>query len=377
MKDCPFCYVEPSERVFYSDDLVTAFLTKDAIAPGQSLVITNRHVENISQLHTSEISRVFCICSKITSILINKLKADGVNIINNINFEAGQTVSHFHVHVVPRYKNDIDDPKLLFNPKLYEKLYQLTSKEYIKLSNKMKLWIKENNKNESKKNVNTSHFPKVVKYGKNVYFSSNVEFFGKCEIGDFSFIGNNVTIGHPSVQEIRIFFRPLKSQRKKNMNEIIQATTKIGNEAIIRSGSAIYSGVSIGKKFDCGHNVLIRERTRIGNNVYVAPGSHIHADVIVGDNVRIYGVLCNRSVVEEGASVYGSLVHKYKSGMGGFIEDSPVIKKRAIVGWNSVIVGGIEIGEKSFVGPNSVVTEDIPPEIIVSGIPAKKISMRR
>lgn len=185
-----------------------------------------------------------------------------------------------------------------------------------------------------------------VQFGKNVKLGSNVRIYDHSIIGDNCVIGDNVIIGHPFIR------RGFDTEETGSV---------IGEGAVIRSGSIIYGGTVIGDNFDCGHNVLVRENSKIGDDVYLLPDSKINADVKIGNYVRLYGFICNRAVLEDGCSVMGDLVHKYNKGQRGVIEPSPVIKAGAIVGMRALVIGGVEIGESSFVGGGAIVTKDVEP----------------
>ena len=67
--------------------------------------------------------------------------------------------------------------------------------------------------------------------------------------------------------------------------------TTIGNDAVIRSGTIIYCDVTIGNRFQAGHNVLIREKTRIGDHVSVGTGVIIEGNTILGNNVNLQSMV--------------------------------------------------------------------------------------
>ena len=263
--NCPFCNIQNAERIYYSDKLVTAFLAKDAIAPGQSLVIPNRHVTDFSDLTIKEIETLFFISSCISKTLKKLHECKGINLALNIGRVAGQSVEHIHVHLIPRQEGDINTPKLWLNKKLFEKLYTPTKDEYLTMSKKLK---------ESVQCVVSEYSHNVpylkgtnIHIGENVTFGSNVSLYTGAIIGDNCIIGDNVSIGY--------------LDKVENYSELI---TKIGNKSIIRSGSVIYSGTIIGSHFDCGHNTIVRESTTIGNNCYFLPNTQVHSHVTIGND---------------------------------------------------------------------------------------------
>ena len=94
--------------------------------------------------------------------------------------------------------------------------------------------------------------------------NKNVFFHGDVEIGEGSSIQDNVILGSEEGMKVNI-----------------------GENALIRSGTVIYSGVTIGKNFMCGHNVLIREDTVISDDVLVGTNSVIDGNCRIGNKVRI------------------------------------------------------------------------------------------
>ena len=89
MMRCPFCSIKLQERVIHSDKSITAFLSRDAITPSQTIVIPTKHVETIFDLTDNEISEVFGFCKYISKALIDVLEANGINIICNNGICAG------------------------------------------------------------------------------------------------------------------------------------------------------------------------------------------------------------------------------------------------------------------------------------------------
>jgi histidine triad (HIT) family protein len=117
MTDCIFCKIVngdiPSRRV-YSDDHAYAFLDVRPWHRGHALVVPRRHVPDLvtEELALTEIAPAI---ETVTRLLVERLGADGVNLLASSGAAAGQEVFHLHVHVVPRYA---DEPGLgrLVNP---------------------------------------------------------------------------------------------------------------------------------------------------------------------------------------------------------------------------------------------------------------------
>lgn len=106
MENCIFCkiaaHIIPSSIV-YEDDDVMAFLDISQTTLGHTLVIPKKHYDNFLTVPKSIMNKVMNVAQRIGQILIKNFKAKGINILSNCYEAAGQTVMHFHVHVIPRY----------------------------------------------------------------------------------------------------------------------------------------------------------------------------------------------------------------------------------------------------------------------------------
>lgn len=116
MSDCIFCQIVsgqiPSSKV-YEDEEVLAFLDITQVTKGHTLVIPKKHYRNMLEMDAEAASSLFARVPKIAQQLQEKLGASGVNIINNNEEAAGQTVFHTHVHLLPRF-GESDGLKLIF-----------------------------------------------------------------------------------------------------------------------------------------------------------------------------------------------------------------------------------------------------------------------
>ena len=106
-KDCIFCKIAegiiPSHKI-YEDDDVLAFLDISQVTPGHTLVISKKHYNNFLTAEKDIMHKVMDVAQRIGQAEMSILGAKGVNILTNVNKEAGQSVFHFHVHVIPRYE---------------------------------------------------------------------------------------------------------------------------------------------------------------------------------------------------------------------------------------------------------------------------------
>ncbi|MGT2959064.1 histidine triad protein [Streptococcus bovimastitidis] len=106
MDDCIFCKIVngeiPASKI-YEDDDVLAFLDISQTTPGHSLLIPKKHVRNVLEMDADTASQTFYHLPKLARALQSATNAIGMNIVNNNEEIAGQTVFHAHIHLVPRY----------------------------------------------------------------------------------------------------------------------------------------------------------------------------------------------------------------------------------------------------------------------------------
>lgn len=109
MENCIFCSIIqgdiPSSKV-YEDEQVLAFLDISQTTKGHTLVIPKQHVRNLIEMTAETASHLFARIPKIARAIQSATGATAMNIINNNEALAGQTVFHAHVHLVPRYNEE-------------------------------------------------------------------------------------------------------------------------------------------------------------------------------------------------------------------------------------------------------------------------------
>jgi len=150
----------------------------------------------------------------------------------------------------------------------------------------------------------------------------------------------------------------------------------IGENSLIRSGAVIYSGVSAGRNFKTGHNILIRENTEIGDNVLIGTNSVVDGNCRIGNNVSVQSnaYITAYTVIEYDVFLGPcSVTANDKYMEAGAALKGPIIKKGARIGANSTILPGVTIGENAIVGAGTVVTKDVTRKDTVVGNPARGI----
>lgn len=117
---CIFCEIvegnSPAEIIYENND-VLAFLDINPMNYGHTLVIPKKHYPDFTEIPRAEISSVISVVQLVSKAIYGSLGADGYNIVSNNGEAAGQSVFHFHFHIIPRTYSDI---KVKFNLKKYQ-----------------------------------------------------------------------------------------------------------------------------------------------------------------------------------------------------------------------------------------------------------------
>lgn len=116
--DCIFCKIANGEipsRKIYEDDHFTVFMDMNPASKGHSLVVPKEHYANIYEMPAQLAGEAMQVAQKVAVKMTDALHADGFNIVQNNGEIAGQTVFHFHMHLIPRYQAD-DHTVLAWTP---------------------------------------------------------------------------------------------------------------------------------------------------------------------------------------------------------------------------------------------------------------------
>jgi acetyltransferase-like isoleucine patch superfamily enzyme len=149
---------------------------------------------------------------------------------------------------------------------------------------------------------------------------------------------------------------------------------RIGCRARVRAGSVIYAGVQIGDDFETGHHVVVREENQLGDGCSIWNSTTIDYGCVIGNRVRIH---CNVYVaqfttVEDDVFIApGVTVANDPHPMCTKCMQGPTIRRGARIGVNATLLPHIVIGENALVAAGSVVTADVPPGMLVMGVPAR------
>jgi histidine triad (HIT) family protein len=107
--DCIFCKIANGEipsATVYEDSICRVILDVNPANKGHALIIPKEHYDNIFSMDADTASKLFTMATEVAKAQKAELNPDGLNIIQNNGEAAGQTVFHFHMHLIPRYIND-------------------------------------------------------------------------------------------------------------------------------------------------------------------------------------------------------------------------------------------------------------------------------
>lgn len=107
--NCPFCNTENQLLAFASTEDFKAVYNLSPILPGHSLVIPVKHVTSLFDLKEEEISNFFFFARKITAFLCEVFKSDAYDWSLQEGTEAGQSIDHLHLHIIPRKPDDLGE----------------------------------------------------------------------------------------------------------------------------------------------------------------------------------------------------------------------------------------------------------------------------
>lgn len=108
--ECPFCAPESERELLTESAQVYAIRDKYPVNEGHALVIPKRHVANYFDLSDREQTACWMLVNRTQELLRERFGPDGFNVGINTGSAAGQTIEHAHIHVIPRYEGDVDNP---------------------------------------------------------------------------------------------------------------------------------------------------------------------------------------------------------------------------------------------------------------------------
>lgn len=111
MDKCRFCdIINKGNDIIKDDEYCIIYVNDYPVVEDHMLVIPKRHITSFFELSIEEIISAYDLLKKAKDILDEKHKPTGYTIGINEGEASGQTVSHFHIHIIPRYRGDVPDP---------------------------------------------------------------------------------------------------------------------------------------------------------------------------------------------------------------------------------------------------------------------------
>ncbi|MGL5869262.1 HIT family protein [Clostridium chrysemydis] len=107
---CIFCEYSKEDYIV-ENELCFAIFDKFPVNEGHALIIPKRHFSNYFDATSKEIRAMYELSHKVREIIDEKYKPDGYNVGVNVDTAGGQTVMHLHMHIIPRFNGDIEDPR--------------------------------------------------------------------------------------------------------------------------------------------------------------------------------------------------------------------------------------------------------------------------
>lgn len=138
MSDCIFCKIIEGEIpsfTIYEDGTFKVILDRFPASKGHMLIIPKLHHMNIWDMPEEISSKVYVLAKKMAEALSEAFQVDGINIVQNNGAAAGQSVFHFHLHLIPRYKGD----DIVLNATMQK---DMTLEELERVANELKAYIK-------------------------------------------------------------------------------------------------------------------------------------------------------------------------------------------------------------------------------------------
>lgn len=190
----------------------------------------------------------------------------------------------------------------------------------------------------------------------------------RAKIGDFSIVHDNVVLGDDvTIESHCIIGYPTPLAQGQPL--------LIGDRSFIRSHSVFYEGSSFGPGLITGHRVTVRENLKAGAALQIGTLSDLQGNCEIGDYVRTHSNVHIGQKTTIGNyvwifpyAVFTNDPHPPSDTMLGV-----TVEDYVVVATMSCILPGVRLGARSFVGAHSLVSRDVEPDSLVTGVPAKKI----
>ncbi len=206
-----------------------------------------------------------------------------------------------------------------------------------------------------------------------VEIGANVAFYNSVVIGENTKILSGAVIGRP----------PIRSGVTNREVSAGDATVRIGANCVIGANAVLYTNLQIGDRVLIGDLASIREGCRLSDESVVGRGVLMMYDSVVGARSRIIdgAIITGNMMIESDVfigpgvtTVNDNDVYLMRFGLLSFAARGPTVRRFALIGTGAMLAAKIEIGTGAIVAPGAVATKDVPPWMIVAGVPARELS---
>lgn len=206
--------------------------------------------------------------------------------------------------------------------------------------------------------------------GDNVIFGNNITIYPRVTIADNSRIMDGAVIGRLPISTGNTN-RPLVADYQPvtigagsiiGCNTVIYTGVSIGERVLIADLSSIREGCVLEDQVVLGRGVIVNYDTHIGKRTRVQDGANLTGNMLIEDNVFISMNVATANDNDIYLRRFGLLPLEFRG---------PIIRRFAVIGLSAILLPGVEIGEGALVAAGAVVTKNVPPWTIVSGVPAR------
>lgn len=138
-----------------------------------------------------------------------------------------------------------------------------------------------------------------------------------------------------------------------------------GARAFVGAHTIISAGTSIGQDSIVEHQCFVGEETMIGERCFIRYGAKLFRRVKVGNDCIVSGFVCNDTIFEDGVVFYGSTLHRFLNRVIGVPEPAPTVREGAYIGYNALLVGGIQIGKGAVIKASAIILKSVPDNHVV------------
>ncbi len=184
-------------------------------------------------------------------------------------------------------------------------------------------------------------------------------------IGQNVILGKNIYIGPHCIIGFPTYNEPIEYLQNQEFKKTI-----IGDGTRILGHSVVCENSSLGKNCNLDYFTYVGSDTKIGTNVNLKYGAKIYSRVLIGNYNSISGFIANDCIIGNNSVIQGNLIHIFKDVNYGTPEPAPKIEDNVFIGMNAMIIGGIIIKERCYIGSCAVVTKTTEKGKLYVGNPA-------